>query len=274
MILYLKRYQFADGNNLIKNDCSVDIPRYLTLNWLCDSQIELPNKQSGDVTGFIKEGNTLKPIPLATKELNQQQQQQQSSGLKNFDSTRPFSFKQQQQQHRTKRGKDLFDTKSDSYRNEFTCNFTADDILNDPLPQIGESTSKVDNFDEKNFILKNLSEEEQINLAISKSLENPDALSSGMIFEDYCSADFDVPRSNNDEECIQYVDGNFDILDDSDDNDTHVVNKNDFEDEDSENGKKKPQNSCKRDVFNRKSKTKNFFIIASYLFSLFVIRHC
>ncbi len=240
MILYLKRYQFADGNNLIKNDCSVDIPRYLTLNWLCDDQIELPSKQSNEVTGFLKESNIgPKLVPLATKELNQQQ----SSGLKNYSFSTSIN--------QIKR-KGLFESKNESnnYRNDFTCNLPVDDILNDSLPPLVDNTTKLasfDNFDEKNFILKDMSEEEQIKLALSRSLQNPN---DAIMYED-----FYLPKHKNDEDYIQYVDGNFDIYYDSDDNDTHVVNKNDFEEEDVENKK----NNCKRDAFNRKSKKKKLY---------------
>ena len=218
----MKRYQFADGNNLIKNDCSVDIPRYLTLNWLCDSEIELPSKQSSAVTEFIKENlnlnNENKPIPLATKEPNQQQQNRnQSSGLKNslFSSQKSSvhnSF------NPPKHRRNIFDTKAD-FKNDSCYSYGSVDDNSEPLPlleipkiPIFDGMSNI--YDEKKFVLKDMSEEEQLKLAISKSLEPPvldDGFEDDMDFFTSNEKFKPLNKSKVDEENLQFIDGNFDF---------------------------------------------------------------
>jgi len=77
LIVYLKRYQFDDGANLVKNECGIEIPRYLTLKWLCEEYVELPMKCSvlqptQSVNEFIAQASTLntKRVSLNTSVLS------------------------------------------------------------------------------------------------------------------------------------------------------------------------------------------------------------
>ena len=261
----MKRYQvIGDGNSIIKNDCSVDIPRYLTLNWLCDTQIELPNKQSSDVAEFIKINalnNEQKQIPLANKELNNQLE---SSALKsNMENSLGRSLSSQKSSPNIYSR--LNTSNMNARRNILDKKMTKDTIiinddnLNDPLPSLSldfkttsnnnKSSFDVLNFyDEKQFVIKDMTEQEQIDLAMSRSLVEANSFTSDNYFDFATSAsdclnqmNSDSKKKISDDEPIGYVDGNFDILNDSDDNDNHIVNRTNFDadDEDFENTKPK-----------------------------------
>lgn len=348
LILYLKRYQFEEGNNLKKNDCDVEIPLYLTLNTLCDVDLELPSKPMINIEQMMKLNNLdFKPIPLGTKELNQQQQQLRESKIASNSATKPSTTDSTSKPfvasasnsgiktHQFRKAvnmkpfqrKGLFNenkttttvtttTNFSSKLNDKTHNHFEDDF--EELPQINEP-NKFDNFltedtnfvsfDEKNYVIKDLSEEDQLRLALERSLDPKFSTNGGALNEEILflplspspppvqkrvvnNIDTNTNKNNNknsenttnDDNNANYhydvcinLDGNFDIDPDSE-NESHVVNTNKknsnlvFNDDDDEYNNFKINEHKRKGIKKRLMKKHDSFKLIIYsVFFLFKI---
>jgi hypothetical protein len=162
LILYLKRYQLEDGD-LVKNDSAIEIEKYLTLNWLCDEKIiELPEIPVYD--------NIEKTNDDPNKPLNSCVQITRLAPLRNrepnvsnrkFVQFKPLSF---------------IESINSSNRPLSTTTPKPNrklEFLKNPSPSIDIKETEFPTtvtYNQDNYALTNMTEEEQMKLALDMSL--------------------------------------------------------------------------------------------------------
>ncbi len=220
-----------ENGDLVKNECSIDIEKYLTLNWLCDDKdVELPKKPLYENLSEKPEVQTnsqvqiTKSKPLANREFNKQNKPNKT-GL-TFLMEPPAS---------PLLNRSINLTKTPTTKQNKPMN-----INNQENPSIDTNLSielpKTCVYDKNTYALTNMTEDEQINMALKLSLESKpdddtmqDICSKKMGFKNKSFAEIDLNVENDrmhNNKMVYFVDGANDINDTSIE---HEKNDNGFQ---------------------------------------------